>query len=111
MAISTHPWFMSCSVSSSHILTWMALPSLMKWKMSSMSLLRLVLRVTRCQVTSSLMLCRVQLCPGVPSTQHTQPKLVSLEYSQLSAHNHVTSQAAGGASLFCLSLASRAMEL
>lgn len=33
----TYPWFMSCSVSSSHILTWMALPSLMKWKMSSMA--------------------------------------------------------------------------
>ena len=104
---------MSCSVSSSHILTWMALPSLMKWKMSSMMLLGLVLRVTRCQVTSSLMLCRVQPCPGVPSTQHTQPwpKLVSLEYSQLSAHNHVTSRAGGGASLFCLSLASRAKLL
>ena len=31
----THPWFMSCSVSSSHIRTWMVLPSLIQWKMSS----------------------------------------------------------------------------
>ena len=31
----THPWFMSCSVSSSHIRTWMVLPSRIQWKMSS----------------------------------------------------------------------------
>ena len=32
---NTHPWFMSCSVSSSHIRTWMVLPSRIQWKMSS----------------------------------------------------------------------------
>ena len=55
----------------------------------------------------------VMSCVALPrcAQRSAQPKLVSLEYSQLSAHNHVTSQAAGGASLFCLSLASRAMEL
>ena len=55
----------------------------------------------------------VMSCAALPrcAQRSAQPKLVSLEYSQLSAHNHVTSQAAGGASLFCLSLASRAMEL
>ena len=31
-----YPWFMSCSVSSSHILTWMASPFRIQWKMSSM---------------------------------------------------------------------------
>ena len=30
-----YPWFMSCSVSSSHILTWMASPLRIQWKMSS----------------------------------------------------------------------------
>ena len=55
----------------------------------------------------------VMSCVALPrcAQRSAQPKLVSLEYSQLSAHNHVTSQAAGGASLFCLSLASIAMEL
>ena len=57
----------------------------------------------------------VMSCAALPRcaqhSAHSAPKLVSLEYSQLSAHNHVTSQAAGGASLFCLSLASRAMQL
>ena len=55
----------------------------------------------------------VMSCAVLPRcAQHSaQPKLVSLEYSQLSAHNHVTSQAGGGASLFCLSLASRAILL
>ena len=37
MIVVTHPWFMSCSVSSSHMRTCMALPSRMKWKMSSMA--------------------------------------------------------------------------
>ena len=35
VASQTHPWFMSCSVSSSHIRTWMVLPSRIQWKMSS----------------------------------------------------------------------------
>ena len=57
----------------------------------------------------------VMSCAALPRcaqhSAHSPPKLVSLEYSQLSAHNHVTSQAGGGASLFCLSLASRANAL
>ncbi len=32
-----YPWFMSCSVSSSHIRTWMASPFRIQWKISSIS--------------------------------------------------------------------------
>ena len=48
----------------------------------------------------------VMSCVALPrcAQRSAQPKLVSLEYSQLSAHNHVTAQA--GASLFCLTRAS-----
>ena len=35
-----YPWFMSCSVSSSHIRTWMASPLRIQWKMSSILSLR-----------------------------------------------------------------------
>lgn len=31
----SHPWFISCSVSSSHTLTWRAFPSLHQWNISS----------------------------------------------------------------------------
>ena len=34
-ALCTHPWFMSCSVSSSHMRTCMESPFLIHWKMSS----------------------------------------------------------------------------
>ena len=34
---TTHPWFMSCSVSSSQTRTCMAFPSRIQWKMSSMA--------------------------------------------------------------------------
>lgn len=33
----SYPWFMSCSVSSNHMRTWMASPFRIQWKMSSMA--------------------------------------------------------------------------
>ena len=50
---ATYPWFMSCSVSSSHIRTWIALPSRIKWKISSMLWVHLwSVDVPRCQCVS-----------------------------------------------------------
>ena len=82
MIVVTHPWFMSCSVSSSHMRTCMALPSRMKWKMSSMARLLWspvlpcvspVWPSTRCiTITAGCWCAQVCCCPAVPSSH--QPK-------------------------------------
>ena len=89
MIVVTHPWFMSCSVSSSHMRTCMALPSRMKWKMSSMARLLCspvsplwspvsplwspVWPSTRCiTITAGCWCAQVCCCPAVPSSH--QPK-------------------------------------
>ena len=72
----THPWFMSCSVSSSHMRTWMASPFLIHWKMSSMvwplevSQLRLSLCTRK--------LLRQWSCALLHSQQTLRPCVVSL---------------------------------
>ena len=114
MIVVTHPWFMSCSVSSSHMRTCMALPSRMKWKMSSMA--RLCSPVFPCispvvpclaqhQVYHNH--CWVLVRPGVllPSRAQQPPAqnwtaLTVLAFPH-SAAAHVTCVAAGASPASC----------
>ena len=114
MIVVTHPWFMSCSVSSSHMRTCMALPSRMKWKMSSMA--RLCSPVVPCispvvpclaqhQVYHNH--CWVLVRPGVllPSRAQQPPAqnwtaLTVLAFPR-SAAAHVTCVAAGASPASC----------
>ena len=112
MIVVTHPWFMSCSVSSSHMRTCMALPSRMKWKMSSMARL-LWSPVVPCGplsgpapgVSQSLLGVGAPRCAAAqPCPAATSPKLDSLDcarLSPLSSAAHVTCVAAGASPASC----------
>ena len=117
LVVVTHPWFMSCSVSSSHMRTCMALPSRMKWKMSSMARL-LCSPVVPC--ISPVLPCLAQhqvyhnhcwvAAPRCAAAQPAQPPaqnwtaLTMLAFPRPAAA-HVTCVAAGASPASCTLLA------